>query len=449
MGLKRKRVAGKAAKDPAASKSATRRAADAAAAEAAGDVDSGDEESDDDLAEAVGEDEDSDFFETPDEKRVRLAKEYLRTLESGGAGDGSKAEVQEQLAKDVDEKERRTRSQVQNLKLGEPRFLKGHKESVTCVALSSDDSTMFTGGKDCAILRWDVETGKKDVFPGGRNLFDCGGHFGEVLGLCLLEQRKLVASVGVDRVVRFWDWQCPPRTACVKKLFGHTDTASAIAAEPDGTQVYTGSYDKSVKVWDLAAMRCTDTLFGHVAGVTSMDIYHKGRPATGGCDKTVRLWKIDKETHLMFSKHTYAVDAVSILDHDRLVSSSQDGKIHLWTHASKKPLATASLKSGVWVTALGTIRACDVVFSGSTSGELRSWQTTMHKTVEADGKKGGVVTFHEAAPAVSAPGVINAVAVGQRFVACAVGKDHRLGGWYFDKKHRNGVLLVPLSYSKT
>eukprot|EP00438_Fugacium_kawagutii_P021896 Skav219761 [mRNA] locus=scaffold569:290381:297942:- [translate_table: standard] len=42
----------------------------------------------------------------------------------------------------------------------------------------------------------------KDVFPGGRNRFECGGHFEKVLSVCLLEQRGLLVSAGVDRVVR-------------------------------------------------------------------------------------------------------------------------------------------------------------------------------------------------------------------------------------------------------
>eukprot|EP00913_Durusdinium_trenchii_P016089 g15123.t1 len=57
---------------------------------------------------------------------------------------------------------------------------------------------MYTGGKDCAVIRWDIETGKKDIFPGGRNRFECGGHFEKVLSVCLLEQRGLLVSAGVD-----------------------------------------------------------------------------------------------------------------------------------------------------------------------------------------------------------------------------------------------------------
>lgn len=38
--------------------------------------------------------------------------------------------------------------------------MRGHKLAPTCVALSPDDATAFSGSKDNAIIRWDVETGK-------------------------------------------------------------------------------------------------------------------------------------------------------------------------------------------------------------------------------------------------------------------------------------------------
>eukprot|EP00448_Togula_jolla_P034538 CAMPEP_0170645462 /NCGR_PEP_ID=MMETSP0224-20130122/43099_1 /TAXON_ID=285029 /ORGANISM="Togula jolla, Strain CCCM 725" /LENGTH=321 /DNA_ID=CAMNT_0010976693 /DNA_START=118 /DNA_END=1081 /DNA_ORIENTATION=- len=320
--VKRKRIVGKKAK-----------VADKVV-EDAGAVSSDAEPSGDEKAS----EEEDDFFESPDEKRVRLAKEYLRTLEQSKPAD----EVREQLASDVREQERRTRAQV--------------VKAVTSICISADDRTVYSGGKDCRVFRWDVETGVKEGFRGARLDFDAGGHFEQVRGVCLLERYQLLVSVGMDRLVRLWDPRAPPNSSCVAALHGHTGSVNAVAADPDSSQVYTASSDKSMKIWDMSSRRCVDTLLGHVAGVSAMDIYHKGRPLTGGADKTVRLWKVDKDTHLIFNKHTYPVDAVAVADHDRFVSGSQDGSLSLWSNASKKPLASASLGSRHWVTALGAIR---------------------------------------------------------------------------------------------
>jgi len=388
---------------------------------------------------------DEEFFETPDEKRVRLAKEYLGKLGAEKPGE----DIQQQLSRDVNDQAKRTKVIVEDVKLGEQRIHKqGHRFAVTCVCLSSDDTTAYTGGKDCTVVRWDVETGKKAVFPGSRNRFDCGGHFEQVLSVCLIEPRSLLASVGVDRVVRFWDHRAPHRSTCQDTLSGHTGSITGVVAEADGSQLYTSSMDKSLKLWDLRTKRCVDTLFGHVSGIGCMDMFTKGRPVTGGTDKTVRLWKVDKETHLMFNRHAYAVDAVTVADQDRFLSGSQDGNIHLWSHASKKPLATAALGANHWITALSAVRRGNVVFGGTVDGKLRCWRFGRGPAVGEEQTPGdkGLLRMTEVMEPVSVPGCINAIAVGRKVVACAVGKEHRLGRWYYDRSQKNGLLLMPLSY---
>lgn len=386
----------------------------------------------------VASDGEDAFFETPDEKRVRLAKEYLAKLGEGRP----REEVSEHLAHSIEDHNKRTRVQVADLTLGDPRLLKGHKRATTCVCLSSDENSVYSGGKDCHLLRYDVETGKRDLFPGGRNRFACGGHFDQVLSCCLVEQRSLLVSVGVDRVVRLWDWRAPARTHCSAALLGHQGAITAVAAEPDGTQVYSASMDLSLRMWDLRTRRCADTLLGHVAGVSALDVYAKGRALTGGVDKTVRLWKVEKDTHLMFNRHTYPVDAVCVVDQDRFVSGSQDGSMMLWTHSSKKPLATTRLGARQWVTALSAVRRGDVVFSGSIEGMLCAWR--LAKAGGGADSKG--YEFVPALATVQAPGCINQIAVGRRVLACAVGKEQKLGRWFHSKPMKNGVLIVPFSY---
>lgn len=419
---------------------------------AAGDVNvpSEDEISSEDAARAAPpSDNEDEFFETADEKKVRLAKEYLGRLGT----DKSKEEVQEQLNKDAEDQAKRSRIQVDDVVLGQPKLLRGHKMAVTSVCLSSDERTAYSGGKDCHVIRWDVETGKKDMLPGGRNRFECGGHFAQVLGVCLAESRGLLVSCGADRLVRLWDPRTPAGGACKTGLLdlAHSGAVTGVAAEEDGSQLYSVSLDKSLKIWDLRTLRCSDTLFGHVDGVVSIDLYNKGRPLTGGLDKTVRLWKVDKETHLMFNRHIYSVDAVTVADQDRFLSGSQDGSLMLWSSASKKPLASASLGSSRWVTALRAVRSGNVAFSGGVDGQLRCWRFARPPAAPggAAGEEGRALKLAEVAPPLAVPGCVNAIAAGKKVLVCAVAKEHRLGRWYYERRHKNGVLIVPLSYRET
>lgn len=450
MGLikKRKRIVGGTA--DLRQKARAKAAADVAAGEAK--VESGDESSIASGKEDAPSTEEDEFFETPDEKRVRLAKELLGKLGESK----TPTEVQEQLDQDVALQQKRTRMHIDDIELGEPRLLKGHKLAVTCVCLASDELTAFSGGKDCHVMRWDIETGERDHFPGGRNKFECGGHFSQVLSISLCEPRQTLLSVGTDRVVRLWDPRGPRHSVCRDALLGHSADTTGVAVEEDGNSFYTSSLDKSLKIWDLRRLRCMETLFGHVAGITSLDLAHKGRPLTGGADKTVRLWNIDKETHHLFNKHTYSVDAVTMVDSERFLSGSQDENIHLWSNASKKPLTSTSSGAG-WITALRAVRSGNVCFSSALDSQLRCWRFSRGEAglagdgpkaegAAAPGKEKAALKLAEVVKPLPVPGVVNGIAVGKKVLVCAVGKEHRLGRWDYSRAQKNGVLVVPLSY---
>ncbi len=72
---------------------------------------------------------------------------------------------------------------------------------------------------------------------------------------------------------------------------GHTRAVSSVAFSPDGARLATGSWDKTVKLWDAALGEEITTLPGHTPAVYSVAFSPDGaRLATGSWDKTVKLW---------------------------------------------------------------------------------------------------------------------------------------------------------------
>ncbi|MBM3500950.1 MAG: NACHT domain-containing protein, partial [Armatimonadetes bacterium] len=82
-------------------------------------------------------------------------------------------------------------------------------------------------------------------------------------------------------------------SACLQVLQGHASGVSAVALTPDGQRAVTGSWDNTVRVWDLNTGTCLRTLQGHTSGVLAVALTPDGqRAVTGSYDNTVRVWDL-------------------------------------------------------------------------------------------------------------------------------------------------------------
>jgi eukaryotic-like serine/threonine-protein kinase len=116
--------------------------------------------------------------------------------------------------------------------------------------------------------------------------------------------------------------------------FKHTDQVTSVAWSPDSTQVVSGSYDYTVKVWDITSRELLTTFQspqGHTDVVTSVAWSPDGtRVASGSWDKTIKVWNIATGTLIAtYSGHTHAVSAVAwSYDSKYIISGSTTGAGH-------------------------------------------------------------------------------------------------------------------------
>ena len=142
-----------------------------------------------------------------------------------------------------------------------------------------------------------------------------------------------IVSGSYDKSVRIWN---ASTGALLTTLNGHTDYITSVTFSSDGTRIVSGSWDKSVRIWDASMSALLTTLNGHIDDVSSVAFSSDGtRIVSGSLDKSVRIW--DASTGALpttLNGHTNSVRSVAFSsDGTRIVSGSDDGSVRIWTGA--------------------------------------------------------------------------------------------------------------------
>ena len=80
---------------------------------------------------------------------------------------------------------------------------------------------------------------------------------------------------------------------CLSDQFeGHTDEVASVGFSPDGARIVSGSFDRTIRIWDAKTGKALSEPFkGHTGSVSSVGFSPDGaRIVSGSHDRTLKIW---------------------------------------------------------------------------------------------------------------------------------------------------------------
>lgn len=149
------------------------------------------------------------------------------------------------------------------------------------------------------------------------------GHSNGVV--CLQLEDNILATGSYDLTIKIWDVDTGK---CIRTLKGHT--AGIRALQFDNQKLISGSLDQTIRIWNWRTGECVNAYQAHDAGVIALNFVGNVL-ASGSMDTTVKVWNFEDKSVFVLHGHTDWVNAVRIdADSRTLFSASDDRTVRLW-----------------------------------------------------------------------------------------------------------------------
>jgi WD40 repeat protein len=212
-----------------------------------------------------------------------------------------------------------------------------------------------------------------------KSLATLGGHADVVAGVSFHPDGKRLATASYDKTVRVWDLATAKP---VRELTGHSDFVYGVAFSPDGKLLVSCSKDRTVRVVEADTGKGRLTLSGMDQDVLTVAFSPDGKHVvSSGLEPGLSWWDVPTGKRLRVQNgHGVGVNEVCFSRDGKLAASAaSDRTVRLWDGAtgnSLRPLTTNSIAYAVALSPDGRR-----VVAGCFDGLARVWDTASGRPV--------------------------------------------------------------------
>ena len=235
-------------------------------------------------------------------------------------------------------------------------LLKGHSETVNCSDIYLKKNYLISGCKDGSIKLWNIqklkelkedndENEKMDLISINESLSSKVVHDDEINAIKFSPNGKIFASGSYDKTIKIFEISKNNDFNLIHTLSGHKKGVTDISFSPYAKILASCGTDKVIKIWNLVDYSCLNTYEGHLSSVLKIDwIYRGTHLISGGGDGLIKLWNVKtSENILTLDAHDGKIWALDINKNNNIdssplcfISGGTDGKIIFWKDNTKE-----------------------------------------------------------------------------------------------------------------
>lgn len=203
--------------------------------------------------------------------------------------------------------------------------LLGHSDNV-CALHIGVDGTIISGS-------WDKSA---KVWTRFQLVHDLVGHTQSVWAVLAMEGDEYLTG-SADKTIKLWR-----QHKCLRTYHGHKDAVRCLSLLTD-IGFASGSNDSGITIWTFEG-DMVHSFTAHTSFVYSMCTLPNGDGASGGEDRSLRIWR-DGDCHQTIVHPAISVWSVSVMPNGDIVTGASDGVVRIFSEAEERWASPEDLRA--------------------------------------------------------------------------------------------------------